>query len=56
MRSDSADGRAAAPHVGEGESPSYEPPSILVLGTVAELTRQGSDPTDELLSDGSQIE
>ena len=33
----------------------HEAPSIVVLGTVAELTQQGTESTDELLNDGSQV-
>jgi hypothetical protein len=32
----------------------YDPPELVVLGTVAELTQLGSAPPDELLNDGSQ--
>jgi hypothetical protein len=38
-----------------GEAGAYEAPAIVVLGTFAELTQQGTGPADELLNDGSQI-
>jgi hypothetical protein len=31
----------------------HEPPSIVVLGTVAEVTQLGTENTDELNNDGS---
>lgn len=37
-----------------GEPGGYEAPTIVVLGTFAELTQQGQAPTDELFNDGSQ--
>jgi hypothetical protein len=37
------------------DSESYEAPAIVVLGNFAELTQQGTSPTDELLNDGSQV-
>ena len=33
----------------------YVAPAITVLGTLADLTKLGAAPTDELLNDGSQI-
>jgi len=42
-------------HKAPKEAPAaYEPPSIVVLGTVAELTRGQVGATDDLLFDGSQ--
>jgi hypothetical protein len=35
------------------ETVDYEPPAVVVLGTVAELTQEGTAPTDELLNDGA---
>ena len=37
----------------DGESRRYEAPTVVVLGTVAELTQLGTGAADELLSDGS---
>jgi hypothetical protein len=33
--------------------PGYQPPAVVVLGSVFELTQLGTPPTDELLNDGS---
>jgi len=35
-------------------NPDYEPPALIILGSVVELTQQGIEPTDETLNDGSQ--
>jgi len=39
----------------QGKSGGYEAPTIVVLGTFAELTQQGQAPTDELFNDGSTV-
>jgi hypothetical protein len=54
MTSSSAAGPTATTSLGRDEA-GYEAPTLTVLGTVAELTQQGSGATDELLNDGSQI-
>jgi hypothetical protein len=56
MRSDFGESQVSPMEMGrKGESGGYEAPTIVVLGTFAELTQQGSSPTDELLNDGSQV-
>jgi hypothetical protein len=54
MRSDFGESQVTAGTGHMGESGGYEAPTIVVLGTVAELTQQGQAPTDELFNDGSQ--
>ena len=56
MRSDFGESQVSPVEMGRrGESGQYEAPTIVVLGTVAELTQQGQAPTDELFNDGSQV-
>jgi hypothetical protein len=57
MRSDFGESQVSPVEMGRsrGESDGYEAPTIVVLGTFAELTQQGQAPTDELFNDGSQV-
>ena len=55
MRSDFGESQVSPVEMGRRESGGYEAPTIVVLGTVAELTQQGQAPTDELFNDGSQV-
>jgi hypothetical protein len=54
MDSQTDSGRTAADVPEKGVREDYERPNLVVLGHVAELTQQGSSPSDELLLDGSQ--
>ena len=40
---------------GSGADGSYVAPAVTVLGTLAELTKQGNNAGDELLQDGSTV-
>ena len=53
MSAGSGDGGAHSTAGVAGKSRRYEAPTVVVLGTVAELTQLGSGATDELLNDGS---
>ncbi len=55
MRSDFGESQVSPANGPQGESGGYEAPTIVVLGTFAELTQQGQAPTDELFNDGSQV-
>ena len=55
MRSDLGESQVTPVETGQGESSGYKAPTIVVLGTFAELTQQGQAPTDELFNDGSQV-
>ena len=39
---------------GSGADGGYVAPAVTVLGTLADLTKQGTAPVDELLNDGIQ--
>lgn len=43
------------PEQPESDPPGYEPPTLVALGSLAELTQQGGGGTDEAFNDGSQI-
>lgn len=53
MRSDANLGPQAQADSGE-QKVAYDPPDLVVLGTLTELTQLGNAPPDELLNDGSQ--